>query len=320
MDVQDHVEHVSTQPQLAPSVSAADQAAEGGQLTAMQALYGRQDVAVQRSIERTAEQRLRDHNLEAFLAFGDGDEAATRATPSTPASFDQDAVWIVRGVLPPETCTLIRNAFDEAAFQRGGWDVDRHRKYPTTDLPLSVVPAAVEAQIREVVFSRIIEPMASFYCGKPSLPEHLEVRDFFCVKYSASSGEQRELQRHADASLFSFNLLLSDPQLDFEGGGTFFENNGWTVRPGEIGTAVVHGGEVFHGGYPIHDGERYILVGFVEMMRGHAYCVSESEAAAADAFEKFGHAAWTRNKLGSESNLPERLNEDSKEVCFLERS
>lgn len=32
-----------------------------------------------------------------------------------------------------------------------------------------------------------------------SLPEHLEVRDFFCVKYSASPGEQRELRRQPDA-------------------------------------------------------------------------------------------------------------------------
>jgi hypothetical protein len=140
------------------------------------------------------------------------------------------------------------------------------------------------------------------------------VRDFFCVKYSASVGQQRQLQRHADASLFSFNLLLSDPRLDFEGGGTFFENTGWTVRPDEIGAAIVHGGDVYHGGYPIHRGERYLLVGFVEVMRGHPYCVSESKAAAADTFAKFGHAAWTRSKPGPELKLPERLNRGSKEV------
>ena len=38
---------------------------------------------------------------------------------------------------------------------------------------------------------------------------------------SAAEGEQRGLNMHADGSLFSFNVLLTDPA-EFEGGGTFF--------------------------------------------------------------------------------------------------
>jgi len=86
------------------------------------------------------------------------------------------------------------------------------------------------------------------------------------------------------------------------------------------GAALVHGGDVFHGGFPIVAGERYVIVGFVEVQRGPAYCVSESRAAAEDAYAKFGHAAWTRrNKKTAilEIDPPERLRDDSEEVHLI---
>jgi hypothetical protein len=284
-------------------------------LTYMQSVYRHLDPGVRCSIQRQAEQRLRDHNLDAYLAFGDGEEAAARVPPPTPASSHRDAVWVVRNLLEPEECASIRKAIDEAVAERGGWDRDRHRKYPTTDLPFSAV-RPVQQRLRELVFERIILPMAPFYCGEPSLPEQLEVYDWFYVKYSAEPGEQRELRRHADASLFSFNILLSDPSSDFEGGGTFFESSGWTTRIPQ-GAALVHGGDVIHGGYPVTRGERYILVGFVEVMRGPAYAVAEATSAAADAFAKFGHAAWTRRTTGGKGLSPERIEETSDEVHLI---
>jgi len=86
------------------------------------------------------------------------------------------------------------------------------------------------------------------------------------------------------------------------------------------GAALVHGGDVFHGGFPIVAGERYVIVGFVEVQRGPAYCVSESRAAAEDAYAKFGHAAWTRrNKKTAipEIGPPERLRDDFEEVHLI---
>ena len=107
-----------------------------------------------------------------------------------------------------------------------------------------------------------------------------------------------------------------DPSSDFEGGGTFFETTGWTVRAPQ-GAAVVHGGEIFHGGFPMYRGERYLLVGFVEVMRGPAYGVSDPETAAADTFAKFGHCAWTRSKERAAQIMPERLDAHSQEVHLI---
>ena len=250
-------------------------------------------LATRLAIERRAEERLREHNLETFLAFGDGDEAARRSCPPTPAMKDKDAVWVVRDVLTAAECTSVRNAIDAAAATRGGWQRDRHRLYPTTDLPLSAA-LSVELRLREVVFARILRPLAQFYCGDAFLPEHLMLSECFFVKYSACAGQQRELAKHTDGSLFSFNILLSDPLTDFDGGGTTFEGTDWTVRVPQ-GSAVAHGGDVLHSGCPIVRGERYLLVGFVKVTRDPPYCVSTSVEAAEDAFTKFGHAAWDRS-------------------------
>ena len=120
-----------------------------------------------------------------------------RCSPPTPAMGDKDAVWVVHGVLTPDECTSVRCAIIGSAAARGGWVKDRHRLYPTTDLPISAA-LSFEAQLREIIFSRIIRPLAPFYCGEAFLPEHLELRECFFVKYSAEAGQQRGLEMHTD--------------------------------------------------------------------------------------------------------------------------
>ena len=43
---------------------------------------------------------------------------------------------------------------------------------------------------------------------------------------------------------------------------TFFENLGSSVRP-RVGEALVHPGDLRHGGAPVVHGVRYVLVGFL---------------------------------------------------------
>ena len=126
------------------------------------------------------------------------------------------------------------------------------------------------------------------------LPEHLELRDCFYVRYSAAEGEQRGLELHTDGSIFSFNVLLSDPAA-FEGGGTSFEPSGLIAIPGR-GAAVGHSGQVRHGGAAITRGERYLLVGFVGCVAS-PYMAHAADAAARDAFCRFGDGAWDRGIL-----------------------
>ena len=264
--------------------------------TPMPRLWDGLTPAAQRGIVQKAEQRLRDHNLEAYLAFGDGEDDAASAAPPTDAMRCPQTAWIVRGLLTRADCAHIRRAVDAAAAARGGWQTNRHWRYPTTDLPLSAAPS-VEAWLRALVFEGVMRPLSRFYCGEAFLPEHLELHDCFFVKYAARPGQQRGLPMHTDGSLFSFNLLLSDPLEEFDGGGTAFQEAGWVVSGG-LGDAVVHGGDVSHGGCPISRSERYLLVGFIQVVRGEAYCVTDSEGAARHAFTKFGHAAWEREVRG----------------------
>ena len=49
-------------------------------------------------------------------------------------------MWIVDDALTPSECDRVLSAVRAAADRRGGWDRDRHGKYPTTDMPLKEVP------------------------------------------------------------------------------------------------------------------------------------------------------------------------------------
>ena len=203
--------------------------------------------------------------------------------------YDQ-RIFTVDGIFSEIECAAIIRHVDQASSCRG-WDKMRHGKFPTTDLPLDAVPA-IEPFLRARIFSKVLRPLSPLYMLDPGfLPEHLEMRDCFFVRYSADEGEQRELEMHTDGSVFSFNILLS-PHDAFRGGGTFFETSGVTVKP-DAGVAIGHSGQLRHAGAPITEGTRYLLVGFVGSV-AKPYTVQQAEWAAYDAFCRFGGAAWNR--------------------------
>ena len=105
---------------------------------------------------------------------------------------------------------------------------------------------------------------------------------------------------HTDGSIFSFNVLLSDPPA-FDGGGTFFEPQRRTVTPPR-GAALGHSGQVRHSGVAITRGERYLLVGFVGC-RASPYSLQAADWAAHDAWCKFGAAAWDRSPAETVATL-----------------
>jgi hypothetical protein len=63
---------------------------------------------------------------------------------------------------------------------------------------------------------------------------------------------QSGLALHTDGSIISFNVLLGDPVVDFDGGGTYFPHLGCVVAPDQ-GGAVVHDGKKKHAGIPVRD-------------------------------------------------------------------
>ena len=68
-------------------------------------------------------------------------------------------VALVAAAVARDGPARIRQGVDAAAAARGGWDIDRHGRYPTTDMPIAEAGPALEALIRQRVFSRVLQPL-----------------------------------------------------------------------------------------------------------------------------------------------------------------
>ena len=155
-----------------------------------------------------------------------------------------------------DMCDYIVNESNNFAKNNGGWNTKRHEHYPTTDLPVENIPS---------IFPLIMQSLKTITNKiKTSYQIHddmiLDVVDLFIVKYN--SQEQNSLEMHLDSSQISFNILLNNHN-DFEGGGTYFED-GLTCKL-ECGDMLIHSGRIKHTGLPITKGERYLLVGFINI-------------------------------------------------------
>jgi len=287
---------------------------DGAQTTCMNNVYEALSCSERRRIEALAAKAL-THWEEAGAPHPT--TSSVLLTAGAQHCEDADA-YIVDGVLSESTCEHVLAAALSAAEARGGWDIDRHGKYRTTDMPLTAIGPVLEPLLREAVYDRILRPLCARYIGQDALPEHLRFSDTFFVKYEADGASaQTGLSVHTDGSTFSFNVLLSDPA-DFEGGGTFIEPARATVRP-RRGAAVVHSGQVRHGGAPISSGRRMLLVGFIGV-EPRPYSVALVRWAAFQGFCKFGAAAWQReaSSPGPAPRLLQRGDPELLKACATE--
>jgi hypothetical protein len=155
-----------------------------------------------------------------------------------------------------DVCNYIVGECERYASKNGGWTVDRHTKYPTTDLPVDKIPS---------IFGLVLETLKTI-TGRVSASYGLDdkmiinVKDLFVVKYSDDA--QNQLEMHCDGSFLSFSLLLNDAS-EFEGGGTYFDD-GLTCRLNK-GDMLLHSSQIKHSGLPITKGKRYLLVGFLNI-------------------------------------------------------
>jgi hypothetical protein len=226
----------------------------------------------------------------------------------------ENEVCIVRNVLSDAECDAVLEAISSRAVARGGWQSDRHKFYPTTDMRCADACADapdIESMVRAAVFAKVCTPLATRFAGGAFLAEDLVFEDLFFVHYCASTPDgQRSLNLHADGSLFTFNLLLTDPS-GFEGGGTIFSHPGWPEGHGHTvrvprGAALVHSGGRVHGGREITHGTRNILVGFMGLPKldprldpdrplAGPFSSNACAVAARESFYKFGNGAWSRS-------------------------
>lgn len=98
----------------------------------------------------------------------------------------------------------------------------------------------------------------------------VRVHDAFVVKYDAKA--QKGLPMHSDQSHYSLTIALNS-LADYEGGGTFFEALGETIRPDQ-GQVASFPGHLSHQGSTITRGLRYIIAAFLYV--GDEDCVAIS--------------------------------------------
>lgn len=143
---------------------------------------------------------------------------------------------------------LLLNAQDK-------WVTGRHQYYPTVDVLLSSVGLD---ELYTKVLKEFVYPAAIHFWKLEGQRYPNLVPENFAIKYTPAT--QGHLNMHHDDGTFSTVLALND---EFTGGGTHFYRQGKTHK-GEIGHIAIHPSQITHrhGGRPIEDGERYIIVSF----------------------------------------------------------
>ncbi|KAG0167365.1 hypothetical protein DFQ28_005315 [Apophysomyces sp. BC1034] len=141
--------------------------------------------------------------------------------------------------------------------QDKSWTTGRHSAFPTTDIPLLTDENGPLTHIADQVKARLFGKLAQYFGFQPL---DLAFRDLFLVKYSADA--QAGLGMHTDGCLMSFNILVN-PSSEFNGGGTYFASTDDVVHI-QQGDCVFHNAKIMHRGMPISQGQRFILVGFVD--------------------------------------------------------
>ena len=160
----------------------------------------------------------------------------------------------IEAFLDSKTC----NDIIEKANKTNTWNTKRHENYPTTDIPLFWIKGLDES-VKTKLIPNIIAKIKTCYELEDDCVMNLF--DLFVVKYDAAG--QSGLDIHRDHSEISFVLLLSNPY-DFVGGGTYYKEHDITLNPGQ-GSLALHCGKTKHSGNSITQGERYILIGFINV-------------------------------------------------------
>lgn len=157
-----------------------------------------------------------------------------------------------------EICEWIIIESEKYAETNGGWKTKRHKNYPTTDIPAQNIQSIFNFLL--ISINKICGFIKKSYCLEPTFM--IDIIDLFIVKYNDYS--QNFLDFHLDRSFMSFNILLSDPNT-FKGGGTFF-NDGLVYNTSQ-GDVLIHSGKIKHAGLPVIEGNRYLIVGFLNITK-----------------------------------------------------
>ncbi|KAK1746150.1 hypothetical protein QTG54_002757 [Skeletonema marinoi] len=165
-------------------------------------------------------------------------------------------------ILTPDEC---RNIISECETHYYGWGGSNER-YGTPSnrvgymLPLENLSFSYTFVNFELL-PRLFPAISLAFSDSLTInPENLRLGGCRVVKYDAADGHV-ELGMHRDGLLVTANIALNDLD-EYEGGGTIIEGLKEPIRL-PVGNALLHPGDVKHGGNAITSGVRYALVCFI---------------------------------------------------------
>jgi hypothetical protein len=180
-----------------------------------------------------------------------------------PMSSPLPHVHLAQSLLTKQQCADLVDLAIRHTEANGGWMMDRHKAYKTTDIDVGLCGGKLLENCNHYLQTRILPLMARLF--EFSLVD-LAIEDLFLAKYSADKGQQRMLSEHRDDSELSFVITLNDT---FQGGGTRFLADGTTTTDTTVapncGAGVFFCGRCLHSGVEVMEGTRYILAGFVRV-------------------------------------------------------
>ena len=157
-------------------------------------------------------------------------------------------------------CTELINITEEKNLWSSGRHKDNriqggYENHPTVDVHLNQIK--LENIWNDIVKSYISKLAYLLYSGITTKGTNLN----FVVKYSKTG--QTKLNPHHDASIYTVNIALNN---NFKGGGCHFLRQNVKVTDNPIGYSLIHPGRLthYHAGLELFEGNRYILVSFIE--------------------------------------------------------
>jgi hypothetical protein len=165
--------------------------------------------------------------------------------------------FIIKNHFTKDICKWIIEESENYA-SLNGWTKTRHNKYPTTDLPVELLPSIFSFLMVSFKYSICIEIHKNYSLTQDYT---FQIIDAFIVKYDMDN--QKLLEMHTDTGCITVNILLSDPS-DFTGGGTYFEDD-ITIKLNQ-GDMLIHSSNSKHAGLEITQGKRYVLVFFINLL------------------------------------------------------
>jgi len=169
-------------------------------------------------------------------------------------------------ILSNEECQSIIDSAEDHFYRtnNGKWSTLPSGRYEVAGSWIKDIPTLHDF-FNKLLKERFYPALSSLFPGiLQNSDDELCVQSSYIFKYTPTSGSKTDI--HTDSSLLSFTLLLSPPE-DFKGGGTYFECLG---KSGQVldmkrGDVTFRPAGLRHAGYPVTEGVRYVIGGFVTM-------------------------------------------------------